>query len=183
MNATALSHVTPRILHHRSKKQTRVYKVNRLHAFNSISFHDLDNLPDDESVFILVFNYGNYSDGLYSIQERSVDDIPKNIILAFHSYDDAYRYGMFLDTAMGQMPRVEMMHPSVLKSFCSEAGHTCMLATPGAILIPPSGTVKVTDCERSRALRRDEWTVQDPEIESKRQMLSRMFEMDSDDHF
>lgn len=178
MIATALSHVTPPISNYRPKKHTR---VKALRAFNSISFHDLDNLPDDESVFILVFNYGNYSDGLYSIQERSVDDIPKNIILAFHSYDDAYRYGMFLDTSMGQIPSVEMTHSSALKTFCSDAGYKCLVATPGAIILPPDGTVKVTDCERERALRRDEWTVQDPEIESQRQMLSRMF--DSDDHF
>jgi hypothetical protein len=176
MIATALSHVTPPISNCRPKKHTR---VKALRAFNN----NLENVPDDESVFILVFNYGNYSDGLYSIQERSVDDIPKNIILAFHSYDDAYRYGVFLDTSMGQIPSVEMTHSSVLKSFCLDAGYKCFVATPGAIILPPDGTVKVTDCERERALRREEWTVQDPEIESQRQMLFRMFEMDSDDHF
>lgn len=169
MSATALSHVTP-ILHYRSKKHTR---VKALRAFNN----NLENVPDDASVFILVFDY----DGLYSIQERTRDDIPENIILAFHSYDDALRYGTFLDTSMGQIPSVEMIHSSVLKSFCSDSGYKCSVATPGAILLPPNGTVEVTDCERSRALRRGEWTVQDPEIESQRQMLSRIF--DSDDHF
>lgn len=175
MITTTLSHVTPRILHHRSKKQTRV-KVSRLRA---LSLNDLDNLPDDdESVFILVFEYRDYSNGLYSIQERTKDDIPENIVLAFHSYDDALRYGMFLDTSMGRIPCVEMTHSSALKTFCLDAGYKCLVASPGAIILPPDGTVKVTDCERERALRS---TVQD--VESQRQMLSRMFEMDSDDHF
>ena len=176
MIATTLSHVTPPISNYRPKKHTR---VKALRAFNNY----LENVPDDESVFILVFQYGDYSNGLYSIQERTVDDIPKNIVLAFHSYDDALRYGMFLDTSMGQIPSVEMTHSSALKTFCSDAGYTCLVATPGAIILPPDGTVKVTDCERERALRREEWTVQDPEIESQRQMLFRMFKMDSDDHF
>ena len=176
MIATTLSHVTPPISNYRPKKHTR---VKALRAFNNY----LENVPDDESVFILVFQYGDYSNGLYSIQERTRDDIPENIVLAFHSYDDALRYGMFLDTSMGQIPSVEMTHSSALKTFCSDAGYTCLVATPGAIILPPDGTVKVTDCERERALRREEWTVQDPEIESQRQMLFRMFKMDSDDHF
>lgn len=176
MIATTLSHVTPPISNYRPKKHTR---VKALRAFNN----NLENVPDDESVFILVFEHGDYRNGLYSIQERTRDDIPENIVLAFHSYDDALRYGMFLDTSMGQIPSVEMTHSSALKTFCSDAGYKCLVATSGAIILPPDGTVKVTDCERERALRRDEWTVQDPEIESQRQMLSRMFEMDSDDHF
>lgn len=176
MIATTLSHVTSPISNYRPKKHSR---VKALRAFNN----NLENVPDDASVFILVFEHGDYSNGLYSIQEQTRDDIPENIVLAFYSYDDALRYGMFLDTSMGQIPSVEMTHSSALKTFCSDAGYKCFIATPGAIILPPDGTVKVTDCERERALRREEWTVQDPEIESQRQMLSRMFEMDSDDHF
>ena len=173
MNATSTVRIIPRILSPKAKKPTCI-KVSRM---------NLSLESDDDYVFILVFDHGNFRNGVYSLQERTKDDIPENTVLAFHSREDALRYGMLLDTSMGQIPNVEMTHSSTLKKFCSETGHKCMIVSPRAFFMPPTKSVKVTDCERSRALRRDEWTVQDPEIESQRQMLSRMFEMDSDDHF
>jgi len=180
MIATSMIRTVPRIYKQKRQISKNTLKVGRL---NAVTLHDLDNLPDDNSVYILVFNNGNYRDGLYSIQTQSNDDIPENIVLAFHSYDDAMRYGTLLDATMGQIPIVEMTHPFELQTLCYECGYSCVVASPGANLLPPDTTVKVTDYERSRALRMGRWSVQDPEIEVQRQMLSRMFEMDSDDHF
>tara|TARA_Y100000389_G_scaffold129703_1_gene127169 strand:- start:837 stop:1370 length:534 start_codon:yes stop_codon:yes gene_type:complete len=175
MIATTMTSIVPRIYKHKKQIHKNTVKVGRLNAFN--------NLPIDQTVYILVFNYGNYNNGLYSIQERINDEIPQNIIIAFSSYDDAMKYGTRLGVMMGQTPTVEMTQLFELQTLCRECGYKCMVASTGSNLFPPNRVVKVTDCERSNALRMGQWSVQDPKIESQRQMLSKIFNMDSDEDF
>jgi hypothetical protein len=40
------------------------------------NLQDLDTVPDDNSVYILVFGAGTGSEGLYSLQERTKEDVP-----------------------------------------------------------------------------------------------------------
>ena len=62
-------------------------------------------------MYILVFGAGTGSEGLYSLQERTKDDVPVDIILAFPTHEDAARYGTLLEAEMGRVPAVEAARP------------------------------------------------------------------------
>ena len=124
------------------------------------NLQDLDTVPDDKSVYILVFGHGTGSEGLYSLQERTKEDVPVDIILAFPSHEDAARYGTLLEAEMGRIPVVEAARPRDLKFTCREGGYRCKVARQGALLMPPEKTVEVTDWERTNALRKGQWSVQ-----------------------
>lgn len=124
------------------------------------NLQDLDTVPDDTSVYILVFGHGTGSEGLYSLQERTKEDVPVDIILAFPSHEDAARYGTLLEAEMGRIPVVEAARPRDLRFTCREGGYRCKVARQGALLMPPEKTVEVTDWERTNALRKGQWSVQ-----------------------
>jgi hypothetical protein len=123
------------------------------------NLQDLTSVPDDEAVYILVFGAGTGSEGLYSLQERTKDDIPVDIILAFTTNEDASRYATLLEAEMGRMPVVEAARPRDLRYTCKEGGYRCKVAKSGVLLMPPEKTVEVTDWERTNALRQGQWSV------------------------
>ena len=124
------------------------------------NLQDLDDVPADDAVYILVFGAGTGSEGLYSLQERTKDDVPVDIILAFPTHEDAARYGTLLEAEMGRVPVVEAARPEDLKYTCREGGYRCKVARRGVLLMPPEKTVEVTDWERTNALRQGQWSVQ-----------------------
>ena len=159
-----------------SKKTSRLHATSR---FDHIS--DLDTVPSNESLYILVFKYGSDDkDGLYSIEERSKDDIPVNSILAFSSHDDATRYGALLHSSMGQIPSVEMVQSIELRYTCDMGGYKCKVVPHGGDILPPKKTVDVLDCERVNALRNGQWSVllDDPINKSVIDTLNRIFYKD-----
>lgn len=87
------------------------------------NLQDLDTVPDERSVYILVFGAGSGSEGLYSLQERTKEDVPVDIILAFPSQEDAARYGTLLEAEMGRSPVVEAARPEDLRFTCREGGY------------------------------------------------------------
>lgn len=120
---------------------------------------DLEDVPDCDSVFILVFGSGTGSEGLYSLQERTKEDVPVDIILAFPTEDDARRYGTLLEAEMGRVPVVERARPEDLRYTCREGGYRCKVTRRGVLLMPPEKTVEITDWERTNALRKGQWSV------------------------
>ena len=124
------------------------------------NLQDLDDVPADDAVYILVFGAGTGSEGLYSLQEHTKDDVPVDIILAFPTHEDAARYGTLLEAEMGRVPVVEAARPEDLKYTCREGGYRCKVARRGVLLMPPEKTVEVTDWERTNALRQGQWSVQ-----------------------
>ena len=132
--------------------------VNRGVCWSNLQ--DLDDVPADDAVYILVFGAGTGSEGLYSLQERTKDDVPVDIILAFPTHEDAARYGTLLEAEMGRVPVVEAARPEDLKYTCREGGYRCKVARRGVLLMPPEKTVDVTDWERTNALRQGQWSVQ-----------------------
>lgn len=123
------------------------------------NLQDLEDVPDHEPVYILVFGAGTGSEGLYSLQERTKEDVPVDIILAFPAEDDAARYGTLLEAEMGRVPVVESARPEDLRYTCREGGYRCKVARRGVLLMPPEKTVEVTDWERTNALRQGHWSV------------------------
>ena len=123
------------------------------------NLQDLEDVPDHEAVFVLVFGAGTGSEGLYSLQERTKEDVPVDIILAFPAEEDAARYGTLLEAEMGRVPVVESARPEDLRYTCREGGYRCKVARRGVLLMPPEKTVEVTDWERTNALRQGHWSV------------------------
>lgn len=123
------------------------------------NLQDLEDVPDHEPVYILVFGAGTGSEGLYSLQERTKEDVPVDIILGFPAEEDALRYGTLLEAEMGRVPVVESARPEDLRYTCREGGYRCKVARRGVLLMPPEKTVEVTDWERTNALRQGQWSV------------------------
>jgi hypothetical protein len=142
------------------------------------NLQDLEDVPDHEPVYILVFGAGTGSEGLYSLQERTKEDVPVDIILAFPAEDDAARYGTLLEAEMGRVPVVESARPEDLRYTCREGGYRCKVARRGVLLMPPEKTVEVTDWERTNALRQGQWSV-DTTAGSEYGGASETFEMES----
>lgn len=123
------------------------------------NLEDLSEVPNERHVYILVFGAGTGNEGVYSLQERTREDVPVDIILAFPSYEDASRYATLLEAEMNQTPIVEAALPNELMYTCAEGGYRCKVARRGALLVPPEKTVEMTDWERANALRKGQWTV------------------------
>lgn len=172
---SSMRSITPRIVIH-NKKQNNFKKGVKVRAMKRLC--DFDTIPDNKSVYILVFDYGLDGDGLYSLQEKTDDDVSKNIILAFFSRIDATNYGTLLYATMGRTPMVEMTSIDDLRIVCRECGYACKVAKQGAQLIPPKKTVDVTDWERANALRKERWSVKLDNIDAAREMLSRLYNSD-----
>ena len=145
------------------------------------NLQDLDDVPADDAVYILVFGAGTGSEGLYSLQERTKDDVPVDIILAFPTHEDAARYGTLLEAEMGRVPVVEAARPEDLKYTCREGGYRCKVARRGVLLMPPEKTVEVTDWERTNALRQGQWSVQGFEEQLSSDMDAQLAGYDRDD--
>lgn len=127
------------------------------------SLEELSMVPPGKHVYILVFGAGSGSEGVYSLQERTREDVPVDIILAFPTYEDASRYATLLEAEMGRVPIVEAALPDDLMYTCQEGGYRCKVARRGVLLVPPEKTVAVTDWERANALRQGQWTVAESE--------------------
>jgi len=123
------------------------------------SLEELSTVKPGKHVYILVFGAGSGSEGVYSLQERTREDVPVDIILAFPTYEDASRYSTLLEAEMGRVPIVEAALPEDLMYTCQEGGYKCKVARHGVLLVPPEKTVAVTDWERANALRDGQWTV------------------------
>jgi len=133
--------------------------AKRVRSISWGSLEELSTVHNGKHVYILVFGAGTGSEGVYSLQERTREDIPVDIILAFRSYEDASRYATLLEAEMGRVPIVEAALPEDLMYTCQEGGYRCKVARRGVLLVPPEKTVAVTDWERANALRQGQWTV------------------------
>ena len=123
------------------------------------NLQDLEDVPDHEPVYILVFGAARGARGCTRLQERTKEDVPVDIILAFPAEDDAARYGTLLEAEMGRVPVVGVGVAGGPEVHPPRGGYRCKVARRGVLLMPPEKTVEVTDWERTNALRQGQWSV------------------------
>jgi len=116
---------------------------------------------EKEGLFHVIAFIRDGNTGIYSVMERNEDDIPKNNIIAFRNFEDAFRYKTLLEADMKITSFVQFASRFELEHACNVGGYDCLVVNDGALVTPPTKTVKVTDWERRSALIRGDWTVRD----------------------
>ena len=99
--------------------------------------------------------------GLYSVTEHDDDGVPRNNIVAFRNFEDAFRFKTLLEADMKITPFVQFASRFELEHACNVGGYECIVVDDGALVTPPTKTVKITDWERRSALMRGEWSVKE----------------------
>ena len=135
------------------------------------SYYELDNLnsrsldrftsPAD-MFYIITFRNGG-DEGVYAVHETSTEhEAPKNNIVAFTTYDDAFRYKTLLEAEfVDKTPHVQYVSRYDIQYMCHTGGYGCRVVNEGTLVTPPSRTIKITDWERRQALLDGKWTVQE----------------------
>ena len=117
-----------------------------------------DDVPWWESadhVHVLIFGRGSGAEGIYSLKSRSTESEGSSVdvIVAFECEDDASRFAVHVEAAMGRCPEPEAVDPQDLLEFCVEAGHHCRFEPRHSLFLPAETCLDMTDWERSNRLR------------------------------
>lgn len=120
----------------------------------------LDKVEEKGLFHILAF-IRDGDTGLYSVTERDENDVPRNNIVAFRNFEDAYRFKTLLEAEMNITPFVQFASRFELEHSCNVGGYDCIVVNEGALVTPPTKTAKITDWERRSALIRGRWSVRE----------------------
>lgn len=121
------------------------------------------------SVWVIMFNSKDGSDGLYSL---SIDT--DNIILAFENKQEAQRYAMCLEVQDFPAPQVCDMEPSELRDFCVEAKIKLGFIPAGVMLVPPKESA-VEDLDVWRGSQSNETGMSEEDIDIMRKRFDSLF--------
>ena len=153
-----LPHLPPRYTKCKISKVSRSY-----YTINDSNTKDLTEVGGTDLLHVLTFHQPNADDGIYSIRELNEDGLPVNHILAFITFEDAFRYKTLLEAEMGRSPYIQFASRFEINHAC-EVGHfKCRVVDEGVLITPPTRTVRVTDWEARAALLNGNWSVRERE--------------------
>jgi hypothetical protein len=89
------------------------------------------------------------------------EGIPVNYILAFTNFEDAFRYKVLLEAEMDFTPYIQFVSRFEIEHACNVGGYECRVVNEGALVTPPTTTVKTTDWERRESLLNGKWSVRE----------------------
>jgi len=151
-----LPHLPPRYTKCKISKVSRSY-----YTINDSNTKDLTEVGGTDLLHVLTFHHPNADEGIYSIRELNEDGLPVNHILAFITFEDAFRYKTLLEAEMGRSPYIQFASRFEIKHAC-EVGHfKCRVVDEGVLVTPPTRTVRVTDWEARAALLNGRWSVRE----------------------
>jgi hypothetical protein len=151
-----LPHLPPRYTKCKISKVSRSY-----YTINDSNTKDLTEVGGTDLLHVLTFHQPNADDGIYSIRELNEDGLPVNHILAFITFEDAFRYMTLLEAEMGRSPYIQFASRFEINHAC-EVGHfKCRVVDEGVLITPPTRTVRVTDWEARAALLNGRWSVRE----------------------
>jgi len=79
--------------------------------------------------------------------ERTETGEEINQIIAFQTFDEAFRYKILLEADTELKPHVEFVSQYELNHTCTIGKYACRVVNIGSLLIPPTKTRQVTDWE------------------------------------
>ena len=120
----------------------------------------LEKVSNHDLFHVIAFHKAGHEEGIYSITDTDANDIPRHFIVAFVTFDDAYRYKTLLEADMDSYsPYIQYASRFELDHACSVGGYHCRVVNKGALITPPMRTVKLTDWEIRQSLIDGNWTV------------------------
>jgi hypothetical protein len=146
-------------------KKTKVSKICRCYyELDNTNSTSLDKYITPADMFYIITFRNRGDDGVYAVYEPTCgpNEVPKNNIVAFLSYDDAFRYKTLLEAEfVDKTPYVHYVSRFDIQYMCHTGGYGCRIVNQGALVTPPTSTLRITDWERRQALLDGKWTVQE----------------------
>lgn len=100
-----------------------------------------------EAGWVLIFNSDTTSEGVYTIQDRSVEITS---VLAFESSDDAHRFAVHLFESGFEMATPIRWSAYYLVNFCTSSDFSVIAVSCGHVFIPPEINEFSNDFDRNR---------------------------------
>ena len=145
------------------KKKVR-RSVRCYYSLDNTNSKPIDDVVHDGMFHVLAF-IKDGDTGIYSIRQIDNEAMIQDHIIAFTNFEDAFRYKTLLEAEMDLVPYVQFASRFELEHMCHVGGYRCRIINEGALVTPPTRTMKITDWERRSALLEGRWSVRDKEDE------------------
>ena len=133
-----------------------IARVNSNYLLGDHNSKPLSEIHDKKLLHVLTFHTDG-SEGIYAIKERGINSNPDvNYIIAFRTFDEAFRYKTLLEAEMDLKPYVQFASKYELNHACTIGNYQCKVIDRDALILPPMDSVNITDWERANALMEDE---------------------------
>jgi hypothetical protein len=144
----------------RFKPRVKKSIVKSYYGLSYDNSRKLEKVHGNDLFHVLAFHRAGHEEGIYSITERDENDHSLHSIVAFLTFDDAYRYKTLLEAEMDSYhPYIQFASRYELDYACRVGGYQCLVVNEGALVTPPMKTVKLTDWEIRESLMNGNWTV------------------------
>jgi len=117
-----------------------------IHRLSDENSKDINQVHTNNTLHVLAFER-NGQEGIYSVVERTETGEEINQIIAFQTFDEAFRYKILLEADTELKPHVEFVSQYELNHTCTIGKYACRVVNIGSLLIPPTKTRQVTDWE------------------------------------
>ena len=117
-----------------------------IHRLSDENSKAINQVHANKMLHVLAFEK-NGNEGIYSVVERTETGEEINQIIAFQTFDEAFRYKILLEADTELKPHVEFVSPYELNNMCNVGKYACRVVNIGSLLIPPTKTRQVTDWE------------------------------------
>jgi hypothetical protein len=121
----------------------------------------LEEVKTHELLHVLTFHRPDAEEGIYSLRKLNDEGLPEDNILAFTTFEDAFRFKTLLDAELHLTPYVQFASRFELNHACEIGGYKCRVVNEGTLVTPPAKTVRITDWERRTALLNGNWSVKE----------------------
>lgn len=131
------------------------------YTINFENSKSLEKVKSKDLFHILAFYKKGSDEGIYSVTQRTHDDLSVNHIVAFMTFDDAFRFKTLLEAELSHTPYIRFVSRFDLEYMCNVGNYKCRVVDEDALVTPPTSTVAVTEWEQREALLNGDWTVEE----------------------
>jgi len=145
-------------------KRRKVSKVCKSkYTIDQTNSKALERVRHDDLFHVLTFYRPDAEQGIYSVRQMDDEDLPTDYIVAFTTFEDAFRFKTLLDAEMHLHAYVQFASRYELEHACQVCGVKCRVVDEGVLVTPPTRTLSITDWERRTKLLNGRWTVREKE--------------------
>jgi len=138
-------------------------KTTAYYSYDTTNSKPLGQVDPELRMFHILAFIREGDMGVYSVMSKNDDDVSENCIIAFKTFEDAFRYKTLLEAEFHLPPYVQFASRFELEHMCTLGNYKCRVVDEGVLITPPSNTLKITDWERRSALINGQWSVNDKE--------------------
>ena len=136
---------TPRRFRTRCGASKNAY--TSMHTLSDENSRSISEIKTNKPFHILAVEK-NGVEGIYSIAERHKNGVEVNHIVAFHTFDEAFRYKTLLEADTDFNLFIQFVSKYELNHACNVGNYKCRVVNRGTLVVPPSKTLEITDWEK-----------------------------------